>query len=74
VRQLFLEKNLIEIKEVCQPLLDDYSVLVDVAYSFIGSGQEFSKIITTQKYQFFQKVPTRKSDCSWQESKTFSSW
>lgn len=59
MRQLFLEKGAIEIKEVCQPLLDDYSVLVDVSYSFIGSGQEFSKILSDQKNQFFHNVPLK---------------
>jgi len=59
VRQLFLEKGAIEIKEVCQPLLDDYSVLVDVSYSFIGSGQELSKILSDQKNKFFHNMPLK---------------
>jgi predicted dehydrogenase len=38
MRQLFLDKNTIAIKEVAQPLLDEYSVLVSVHYSFISSS------------------------------------
>ena len=42
MRQLFLEKGAVVVKEVCQPLLDDHSVLVSVHYSFISSGTEVS--------------------------------
>ncbi len=59
MRQLFLEKGLLEVKEVCQPLLDDYSVLVDVSYSFISSGKDFAKILANQKDQFFHNVPAK---------------
>jgi threonine dehydrogenase-like Zn-dependent dehydrogenase/predicted dehydrogenase len=59
VRQLFLEKGALEIKEVCEPLLDDYSVLVDVSYSFIGSGNDLTKILTEQKDKFFHNFPVK---------------
>ena len=59
MRQLFLEKGALEIKEVCEPLLDDYSVLVDVSYSFIGSGNDLTKILTEQKNKFFHNFPVK---------------
>jgi predicted dehydrogenase/NADPH:quinone reductase-like Zn-dependent oxidoreductase len=41
MRQLFLDKELVSIKEVCQPLLEDYSVLVSVSYSYLALGEGF---------------------------------
>lgn len=46
MRQVFLEKGLITVQEVCQPMLDDYAVLVSVHYSCISSGTELSTIDT----------------------------
>jgi predicted dehydrogenase/threonine dehydrogenase-like Zn-dependent dehydrogenase len=40
MRQVFLEKGIIAVKDICQPVLDDYAVLVSVHYSFISSGTE----------------------------------
>lgn len=48
MRQLFLEKGHAVVKEVCQPLLDEYSVLVSVHYSFISSGTEVATINNAQ--------------------------
>lgn len=48
MRQLFLEKGNAVVKEVCQPLLDEYSVLVSVHYSFISSGTEVATINNAQ--------------------------
>lgn len=44
MRQLFLEKGAIVVKEVSRPLLDEHSVLVSVHYSFISSGTEVATI------------------------------
>lgn len=44
MRQIFLEKGTILVKEVSRPLLDEYSVLVSVQYSFISSGTEVATI------------------------------
>lgn len=44
MRQLFLEKGAIVVKEVSRPLLDEQSVLVSVHYSFISSGTELATI------------------------------
>lgn len=52
MRQLFLEKNAIAIKEVCQPLLEDNTVLVSVHYSFISSGTESATIENCSKRLF----------------------
>ena len=36
MRQVFLQKGTAVINDVCQPLMDDFSVLVSVHYSFIS--------------------------------------
>ncbi len=46
MRQLFLEKQSIIIKEVAQPILDDTLVLVSVHYSFISSGTESATLLS----------------------------
>lgn len=40
MRQVFIDKGLIALRAVCEPVLDDYGVLVQVHYSFISSGTE----------------------------------
>lgn len=59
MRQLFLDKGVVAIKEVCRPLLDDYSVLVSVSYSFLASGQELSELVQKNNTRFFHNVPTK---------------
>lgn len=44
MRQIFLEKGAIVVKQACEPVLDEYSVLVDVHYSFISSGTEAATV------------------------------
>jgi predicted dehydrogenase len=44
MRQVFLQKGAIVVKDVCRPLLDDYSALVSVYYSFISTGTEMATI------------------------------
>ena len=49
MRQVFLEKGLITVKKVCQPLIDDNTVLVSVRYSCISPGTEGSTISHAQQ-------------------------
>lgn len=52
MRQVFLEKGLIKVKEVAQPLLSDSTVLVHVHYSCISPGTEGSHVQESQKHLF----------------------
>jgi predicted dehydrogenase/threonine dehydrogenase-like Zn-dependent dehydrogenase len=60
MRQVFLEKNLISLKEVCQPLLDDNTVLVSVYYSCISPGTEGATISNAQE-SILKNLPTKLS-------------
>lgn len=44
MRQVFLHKGTVIVKNVTQPQLDDYSVLVAVHYSFVSTGTEVATI------------------------------
>ncbi|MBI2775412.1 bi-domain-containing oxidoreductase [Candidatus Dependentiae bacterium] len=44
MRQVFLEKGLITIKEVCEPVLDDHLIMIQVHYSCISPGTENATI------------------------------
>ena len=57
MRQVFLDKGNIILKDVCEPLLDENSVLVAVHYSFISSGTELSTIEKAGENIFFSNVP-----------------
>lgn len=59
MRQVFLDKGTIVVKEVCQPLLDDYSVLVSVHYSFISSGTESAAIAQARQTALFTNLPKK---------------
>ena len=59
MRQLFLDKDRIVIKEVCRPLLDDYCVLISVSYSFMASGDEFLSLIREQQSRSLGGVPDK---------------
>lgn len=59
MRQLFLEKGTVAIKEVCEPLLDDHSILVSVHYSFISSGTEIAEIVHAKQNVLFSNVPQK---------------
>jgi len=56
MRQVFLDKGVIAVKQVAEPLLDDHCVLVLVYYSFISSGTE-SATIQQAKESLFSNVP-----------------
>lgn len=59
MRQLFLDRGALAIKEVCQPVLDDYSVLVSVSYSFMSSGTGLAKIISSRQHSILNKTPSK---------------
>lgn len=58
MRQVFLEKGAIVIKEVSQPLLDEHCVLVCVEYSFISSGTETATINNAQE-SIISNIPAK---------------
>lgn len=57
MRQLFLDKGIVAVKEVSKPLLDDYSVLVQVHYSCISSGTEAATIAYSKRNMLFGNIP-----------------
>jgi len=59
MRQLFLDRGTVVVKEVCKPLLNDYSVLVEVHYSFISSGTELATIAQAGKSVYFSNIPEK---------------
>lgn len=58
MRQVFLDKGAIVVKDVCRPLLDDHSVLVSVYYSYISSGTEIATIANAGQHVLFN-VPKK---------------
>ncbi len=44
MKQIFLEKGAVAIKEVCEPALSEYAVLVQLHYSYISAGTESATI------------------------------
>lgn len=59
MRQVFLEKGAITLKEICQPALEKDSVLVSVHYSFISSGTESATINNAQQNVLFTNIPQK---------------
>ncbi len=59
MRQVFLQKSSIVVKEVCQPLLGDFSVLVSVHYSYVSSGTEMATIENAHQSTFLSNVPKK---------------
>lgn len=59
MRQLFLEEGTLAIKEVCQPALDDHSVLVSVSYSFMSSGNGLARLINDRQRSILNKLPNK---------------
>lgn len=59
MRQVFLQKGAVVVKEVCQPSMDAYDVLVAVHYSFISSGTESATILQDEQNTLFSNVPTK---------------
>ena len=61
MRQLFLEKGVLAIKEVCQPELDDHSILVSVSFSYMTMGLGLTKVVNYQEINFFENIPGKVS-------------
>lgn len=59
MRQVFLDRGTIVVKDVCRPLLDDHSVLVSVHYSFISSGIEVAAINNSRQSLFLSNIPKK---------------
>lgn len=59
MRQVFLDKGTIVVKEVCHPLLDDYSVIVSVHYSYISSGLEIAAIMDARENIQLSDIPKK---------------
>lgn len=49
MRQVFLERDAIIVKEISRPLLEEHSILVEVHYSCISSGTEVATIANAAK-------------------------
>lgn len=61
MRQLFLEDSMIALKEVCQPALDDNSVLVSVHYSCISPAIESAILALTERGFSLSSLPEKVS-------------
>lgn len=59
MRQVFLQKGSVVVKEVCEPLLDDHSLLISVHYSFVSSGTELATIHNSKQNPLFRNVPQK---------------
>jgi predicted dehydrogenase/threonine dehydrogenase-like Zn-dependent dehydrogenase len=59
MRQVFLQKGAIVVKEVCQPVMEAHDVLIAVHYSFISSGTESATILQDEQNTLFSNVPTK---------------
>lgn len=56
MRQVFLQKGAVVVKEICQPVMDEYTVLVMVHYSFISSGTEAATVAQASQQGLFSNV------------------
>ncbi len=63
MKQIFLEKGAIAIKEVCEPALSEYAVLVAVHYSYISAGTESATIAASGSLysSLFSDIPGKVS-------------
>ncbi|HJM68765.1 MAG TPA: zinc-binding dehydrogenase [Candidatus Babeliales bacterium] len=59
MRQIFLDKDAISIKDVCQPLLDDHSIVVSVAYSFMSTGKGLADVLQTNQEFYSATLPDK---------------
>lgn len=59
MRQVFLEKGAIQIKNVAEPLLDKNTVMVSVHYSCISPGTEQATISNAQESPLTQNLHTK---------------
>ncbi len=59
MRQVFLNKGAIALKEVCQPALNDHSILISVYHSLIIPEIEESVILASEKEKLFKNIPEK---------------
>lgn len=59
MRQVFLNKGAIALKEVCQPALNDHSMLISVYHSLIIPETEQSIISASQKEKILKNIPEK---------------
>ncbi|OQA35389.1 MAG: 4-carboxy-2-hydroxymuconate-6-semialdehyde dehydrogenase [Candidatus Dependentiae bacterium ADurb.Bin331] len=58
MRQVFLDQGVVTLKEVCEPVLDDHLVMVQVHYSCISPGTENATIAgSTKKNMLLSNIP-----------------
>lgn len=59
MRQVFLHKGAIALKEVCEPALNDHSMLVSVYHSLIIPETEQATIASSQQERLLQNIPEK---------------
>lgn len=59
MRQVFLNKGAIALKEVCEPALNDHSMLVSVYHSLIIPETEKSVIASSEKESLLKNIPDK---------------
>lgn len=59
MRQVFLNKGAIALKEVCEPALNDHSMLVSVYHSLIIPETEQSIIASSEKESLLKNIPEK---------------
>lgn len=59
MRQVFLNKGAIALKEVCEPALNDHSILISVYHSLIIPETEKSIITESEKDAIFKNIPEK---------------
>jgi len=59
MRQVFLNKGAIALKEVCEPALNDHSMLISVYHSLIIPETEQSIIASSEKESLLKNIPDK---------------
>jgi len=59
MRQVFLNKGAIALKEVCEPALNDHSMLISVYHSLIIPETEQSIILSSENEQILKNIPEK---------------
>ena len=57
MRQIFLNKGSIALKEVCEPILNDHSILISVYHSLIIPEIEKPLVTPHQAESIFKDIP-----------------
>lgn len=60
MRQVFLDQGVVTLKEVCEPVLDDHLIMVQVHYSCISPGTENATIAgSSKKSMLLSNIPIK---------------